>query len=99
MCSQVTCSCLCRYVSLLDFCGEEGPAFHISLHALVGGHIYLYLSAKKAHSNSRIPAILAVHFLNGTGNGVYYYENKYFRYEGEWKNGKKHGEFFVVPLW
>ncbi|XP_070200815.1 MORN repeat-containing protein 1-like isoform X5 [Littorina saxatilis] len=25
------------------------------------------------------------------GYGVYVYENQYFRYEGEWKNGKKHG--------
>ncbi|KAJ8303331.1 hypothetical protein KUTeg_019727 [Tegillarca granosa] len=27
----------------------------------------------------------------GCGHGVYVYENKYYRYEGEWKNGKKHG--------
>ncbi len=27
------------------------------------------------------------------GFGIYVYENKYFRYEGEWKNGKKHGNF------
>ncbi|XP_069112133.1 MORN repeat-containing protein 1-like isoform X7 [Argopecten irradians] len=26
------------------------------------------------------------------GLGVYTYENKYFRYEGQWKNGKKHGQ-------
>ncbi|XP_041375445.1 MORN repeat-containing protein 1-like isoform X2 [Gigantopelta aegis] len=25
------------------------------------------------------------------GHGVYVYENPYFRYEGTWKNGKKHG--------
>ncbi|XP_033754165.1 MORN repeat-containing protein 1-like isoform X6 [Pecten maximus] len=25
------------------------------------------------------------------GLGVYTYENKYFRYEGQWRNGKKHG--------
>ena len=27
------------------------------------------------------------------GFGVYVFENKFFRYEGEWKNGKKHGKF------
>ncbi|XP_021354202.1 MORN repeat-containing protein 1-like isoform X3 [Mizuhopecten yessoensis] len=27
----------------------------------------------------------------GSGLGVYTYENKYFRYEGQWRNGKKHG--------
>jgi hypothetical protein len=26
------------------------------------------------------------------GYGVYVYENSFFRYEGEWKNGKKHGK-------
>jgi len=26
------------------------------------------------------------------GFGIYVYENKFFRYEGEWKNGKKHGK-------
>ena len=25
------------------------------------------------------------------GYGVYKYENSFFRYEGEWKEGKKHG--------
>ena len=28
-----------------------------------------------------------------TGFGVYNYSNKFFRYEGEWSKGKKHGEF------
>ena len=27
------------------------------------------------------------------GFGVYNYANKFFRYEGEWSKGKKHGEF------
>ncbi|XP_052061457.1 MORN repeat-containing protein 1-like isoform X3 [Mytilus californianus] len=27
----------------------------------------------------------------GTGHGVYVFENQYFRYEGEWVKGKKHG--------
>lgn len=26
-----------------------------------------------------------------SGFGVYTYENKFFRYEGEWLSGKKHG--------
>jgi len=26
------------------------------------------------------------------GFGTYVYENKFFQYEGEWLNGKKHGE-------
>lgn len=26
------------------------------------------------------------------GFGVYNYSNKFFRYEGEWSKGKKHGE-------
>lgn len=29
------------------------------------------------------------------GFGIYIYENKFFRYEGEWKNGKKHGELVI----
>jgi hypothetical protein len=27
------------------------------------------------------------------GFGIYIYENEFFRYEGEWKDGKKHGDF------
>lgn len=27
------------------------------------------------------------------GFGIYVYENKFFRYEGEWKNGRKHGKY------
>lgn len=34
----------------------------------------------------------SVHFW--TGYGVYYYENKFFKYEGEWKKGKKHGKYY-----
>nr|KAG5708027.1 hypothetical protein BaRGS_025165 [Batillaria attramentaria] len=30
------------------------------------------------------------------GYGVYVYENQFFRYEGEWKNGKKHGHGKLV---
>ncbi|XP_076469998.1 uncharacterized protein LOC143300288 [Babylonia areolata] len=30
------------------------------------------------------------------GFGVYVYENHFFRYEGEWKNGKKHGHGKLV---
>jgi len=29
------------------------------------------------------------------GFGTYTYANKFFQYEGEWLNGKKHGEEFV----
>lgn len=29
------------------------------------------------------------------GHGIYQYENKYFRYEGQWRNGTKHGELLV----
>lgn len=31
-----------------------------------------------------------------SGYGVYVYPNAFFRYEGEWKGGRKHGE---KPLW
>ncbi|XP_056008218.1 MORN repeat-containing protein 1-like isoform X3 [Ostrea edulis] len=27
----------------------------------------------------------------GSGHGIYQFENRYFRYEGEWRNGVKHG--------
>jgi len=27
-----------------------------------------------------------------SGFGTYTYENKFFQYEGEWLNGKKHGK-------
>jgi len=30
------------------------------------------------------------------GFGVYIYSNKYFRYEGDWVKGKKHGKCFTV---
>jgi hypothetical protein len=26
------------------------------------------------------------------GHGIYQFENRYFRYEGEWRNGVKHGK-------
>jgi len=29
-----------------------------------------------------------------SGYGVYKYENSFFKYEGQWKAGKKHGEFW-----
>ncbi|XP_064350231.1 MORN repeat-containing protein 1 [Camelus dromedarius] len=32
------------------------------------------------------------------GYGVYVYPNSFFRYEGEWKGGKKHGEDRLWPL-
>ncbi|XP_069112126.1 MORN repeat-containing protein 1-like isoform X1 [Argopecten irradians] len=43
------------------------------------------LSERNACTYNSIPK-------GGTGLGVYTYENKYFRYEGQWKNGKKHGQ-------
>ena len=41
--------------------------------------------------------------LSSLGYGVYKYENSFFRYEGEWKEGKKHGKYksdilCVLPL-
>ena len=27
-----------------------------------------------------------------SGEGSYEYDNKFFKYEGQWKNGKKHGK-------
>ena len=30
-------------------------------------------------------------FTQFAGHGVYVYDNKFYRYEGQWKNGKKHG--------
>ena len=35
-------------------------------------------------------------FLIFSGFGVYNYPNKFFRYEGEWKDGKKHGVYFKL---
>ena len=32
------------------------------------------------------------------GYGVYVYENKFFRYEGDWVKGKKHGNCFFIQL-
>ena len=29
------------------------------------------------------------------GYGIYCYANKYFRYEGEWKKGRKHGSVIL----
>nr|XP_022338314.1 MORN repeat-containing protein 1-like isoform X4 [Crassostrea virginica] len=29
---------------------------------------------------------------HGSGHGIYQYENKYFRYEGQWRKGVKHGQ-------
>ena len=28
------------------------------------------------------------------GYGVYNYDNKFYKYEGQWKNGLKHGKFY-----
>lgn len=37
-------------------------------------------------------------FFPHTGYGVYVYPNSFFRYEGEWKGGKKHGKkLLVIP--
>lgn len=40
-----------------------------------------------------------VHLLfRTTGYGVYVYPNSFFRYEGEWKGGKKHGKRpLIIP--
>lgn len=27
------------------------------------------------------------------GHGIYVFENKYFRYEGQWEKGEKHGNY------
>lgn len=32
-----------------------------------------------------------------SGYGVYVYPNSFFRYEGEWKGGKKHGKKYLWP--
>ena len=31
-------------------------------------------------------------FAGSAGYGVYNYENKFFRYEGQWESGLKHGK-------
>ena len=33
-----------------------------------------------------------------SGYGTYVFENSFFRYEGEWLKGKKHGEYFCVDF-
>ena len=30
------------------------------------------------------------------GFGIYCYANKFFRYEGDWSKGKKHGQYLIV---
>lgn len=35
-------------------------------------------------------------FFCAAGHGVYVYENRFFRYEGQWENGKKHGRSMVL---
>ncbi|XP_034338259.2 MORN repeat-containing protein 1 isoform X5 [Magallana gigas] len=42
------------------------------------------ISERKEHSVNPFPK-------RGSGHGIYQYENKYFRYEGQWRNGTKHG--------
>jgi|UPI00001F1E26 hypothetical protein len=41
------------------------------------------------------PLLCSSSFPN-TGYGVYVYPNSFFRYEGEWKGGKKHGKKPVI---
>ena len=41
--------------------------------------------------------IVLCHYKNSmlslfAGYGTYSYENKYFKYEGEWQDGQKHGK-------
>lgn len=43
------------------------------------------ISERKEHSVNPFPK-------RGSGHGIYQYENKYFRYEGQWRNGTKHGQ-------
>ena len=38
--------------------------------------------------------VVAQLFCFFTGSGAYEYDNKFFKYEGQWKNGKKHGKFY-----
>ena len=39
-------------------------------------------------------------FFVSAGNGSYEYDNKFFKYEGQWKNGKKHGKLiFYLSFW
>lgn len=49
------------------------------------------LSINKMKFNKKIYQGEMAHNLRN-GFGIYQYENKYFRYEGEWKNGIKHGQ-------
>ena len=33
------------------------------------------------------------------GYGVYFYKNKFFRYEGDWVKGKKHGRIILCKIY
>ena len=39
-----------------------------------------------------LPTVYYIHIISLAGHGVYIYENRFFRYEGQWENGRKHGK-------
>ena len=65
-----------------------------------GGEISLHVSCTFVQSEAAtyINSIYVFWFLWCQGFGVYNYANKFFRYEGEWSKGKKHGELIITGL-
>lgn len=47
---------------------------------------------EKNHAGARYQGEISIKTGQREGKGTYYYTNPYFIYEGEWLNGKKHGQ-------
>lgn len=47
---------------------------------------------------SHLYLVLSWVSFQSSGYGVYVYPNSFFRYEGEWRGGKKHGKDRLWPL-
>ena len=46
---------------------------------------------RHGEANTFSPITQLRHYFLPSGYGVYKYDNKFFRYEGQWENGLKHG--------
>eukprot|EP00435_Cladocopium_sp_Y103_P076141 s2_g78.t1 len=51
-----------------------------------------YAQREKNHAGARYQGEISIKTGQREGKGTHYYTNPYFIYEGEWLNGKKHGQ-------
>jgi len=72
------------------FCYSSLCSRHLWWHCITNQAVYACISRDVSYHCVVITVYAVVGF------GTYTYENRFFEYEGEWLNGKKHGELFSM---